>query len=107
MVEILDRKDVPVCCLCSHVSACEMEIDQVVLQRIDKVMKEIFGEKATQAIYDYVERHRSLKRDGIPEKLDVFMRDLEKLLGSGAAVVEKAVLDNLCLNQDSNILSRL
>lgn len=67
------------------------EIDEVVLGRADEVLEEIFGEMATQIIYDYVEQHNSLRRADIPERLDAFMEDLEKLLGSGAVVVKKAI----------------
>lgn len=76
----------------------EGKYDEVVLKCIDDVMKEIFGERAALIIYDYLEQCSSLKREDIPEKLDVLMQDLEKLLGSGAVVVKKAVVKKIMLN---------
>lgn len=87
-----------VSCVCSQVRACRIKSDEVALERIDEVMKEILGETATRIIYDCAEQHSSLKREDIPERLDVFLKYLEIILGSGAVVVENAVIRNLRSN---------
>jgi len=55
---------------------------------VDKVLKETLGEPATSFIYDYLEEEHSLKREDIPNELDIFAKGLEKYLSdSGASVV--------------------
>lgn len=62
---------------------------------IDRVLTQIFGEKATRSIYRHLERNYSLKPDEIAEKIDVFARGLEDFLSSGAYVVERRILEDL------------
>lgn len=47
---------------------------------------------------DYLRHNHSLNREEIPERLEDFERGLEKILGSGAWVMERTVLNNLYLN---------
>jgi len=55
---------------------------------IDKVLTQIFGEPATLFIYKYLEEKHSLKREEIPNELEIFSEGLEKYLSdSGASVV--------------------
>lgn len=62
---------------------------------VDRVLKGVFGEEATRLIYRYLESNHSLKRDEIPEKIDVFSKGLEEFLSSGAHVVEQKILDDI------------
>lgn len=67
----------------------------LLLESIDEGLKEIFGEMATEIIYNYLKDKYSLKREEISEKLEVLMEGLEAFLSSSAArVVEKNVLKN-------------
>jgi hypothetical protein len=55
---------------------------------VDKVLKQIIGEPATLFIYKYLEEEHSLKREDIPNELELFEKGLEKYLsGSGASAV--------------------
>ncbi len=60
---------------------------------VDKVLKQIFGETATVAIYKYLEEKYSLKREDIPSKPEVFAEGLEAYLNSGASVVAGMILN--------------
>jgi len=62
---------------------------------VDRVLKGVFGEEATLLIYRYLEGNHSLKREEIPEKIDVFAKGLEEFLSSGAHVVEQKILDDI------------
>ena len=62
---------------------------------IDNVLRKIFGDEATLIIYTYIESNYSIRQDEIVEKIDVFVDALEKLLSSGAYVVEQKILENL------------
>ena len=69
----------------------------LLLDSIDKGFKEIFGEAATETIYDYLKNEHSLKREEIPEKLEAFIEGMEAFFNSSAArTVEKNVLKNFC-----------
>lgn len=55
---------------------------------VDKVLRQIFGEPATLFIYKHLEEKHSLKREDIPNELEVFTEGLEKYLSHfGASVV--------------------
>jgi hypothetical protein len=62
---------------------------------VDKVLRQVFGEEATNLIYGYMERNYSLRRDEIAEKIDVFARGLEEFLRSGAYVIERKILEDI------------
>jgi len=66
--------------------------NKLLLKVIDEEMKQIFGEAATLIIYNHLEKNYSLKREEIPEKLEIFTKSLEEFLSSGAQVVEKIIL---------------
>lgn len=69
-------------------------------QFIDRLLNQIFGQEAAQIIYSHLERNHSIRRHEIAQKLDSFNGALEKYLGSGAFVIEKAILENLYENRD-------
>lgn len=71
------------------------KFDKILLDLVDRGIREVFGEPAVQFIYDYLEKSSSLRRDDIPKKPEVFVEGLEEMLGSGAKVIEKLILNNL------------
>jgi hypothetical protein len=62
---------------------------------IDETMKQVFREKSAQVISNYIGNNCHLKQEEIVEKSDAFSAGLERLLGSGAAVIEILILKNL------------
>jgi len=62
---------------------------------IDKVLRKIFGDEATLLIYKYLENNYSVRQDEIVEKIDAFAEGLEKLLSSGAYVIENKILEDV------------
>lgn len=65
---------------------------------INKVLNQVFGEKATNLIYMHLEKKYSLKPHEISEKIDLFTKGLEEFLTSGAYVVERKILDDIYSN---------
>jgi len=65
------------------------------LKIIDEELKHIFREAVTSVIYNHLERNHSLKREEISEKLEVFIREFEEFLGSGAQVAQKITMQKL------------
>jgi len=57
--------------------------------------KEKFDKLLLKIIDEELKHNHSLKREEIPEKLEVFIRGLEEFLGSGAQVIQKITLQKL------------
>jgi len=65
------------------------------LEAIDESLNQVLGEAATQTIYFHLQRKFRLKREDIPENLEVFGFALEGIFGIGALVIEKTIMENL------------
>ena len=75
----------------------EMErFEDLLLQATDKTLNQMFREEGVRIIYDFLERESQLTREDISRKTEAFSAGLRKLLGSGAPVIEKLILKNLC-----------
>jgi len=70
------------------------EVGEVLLQAVDDGLS-VPGEIVRAAIYERIERSYQLKREEIPEKLEIFHQALQDLLGGGAKVMEKLIAKNL------------
>jgi biotin-(acetyl-CoA carboxylase) ligase len=79
----------------------ESEVDKkdklnlLLLNAVDETLKRVFKKPGAEAIYKYIENDCHLKREEIAEKTNVFCAGLERMLGSGALVIEKLILKNL------------
>lgn len=62
---------------------------------VDRVLTQVFGEEATQLIYQYLENKYSVGQDEIAEKIDVFAQGLDEFLDSGARVIEQKILKDI------------
>ena len=70
---------------------------QLLSKAVDDTMRQVLGESASKLIYRLVERHVSLKREEVGEKIEVFYAYLEKLLGSERAqILQNTSLKRLC-----------
>jgi hypothetical protein len=69
--------------------------DYVIDYVLENSLKEVFGETSTSLIYDYIENDIHLKREDIPENLEIFFSSLEKMYGFGARILKKIVLKKL------------
>jgi hypothetical protein len=71
------------------------ELNNVLLEAIDETLKEVFKEIGANVIYNFLENSYHLNSEEIAEKSEIFANGLDSLLGSGASVVEKLILENL------------
>lgn len=74
--------------------ASSVELEETLLQAVDEALL-VPREIVRTAIYERIERSYQVKREEIPEKLETFHKALERLLGSGAKVMEKLIAKNL------------
>lgn len=72
----------------------KLEVNDLLLSAIDETMRQIFNETGTKVIYDYLMNNHHLKLEEFAEKPEVFSAGLERLIGSGAKVIEILVLKN-------------
>lgn len=85
----------------ASVRKAESEVDKteklnlLLLNAVDETLKRVFKKPGAEAIYEYIENECHLKREEIGEKTNVFCAGLERMLGSGAVMIEKLILKNL------------
>lgn len=70
-------------------------LDDLLINVVDETLRQVFREEGSKVIYDYLENKCHLKLEEIAEKTKVFSAGLERLLGSGAPVIERLILKNL------------
>jgi hypothetical protein len=70
-------------------------LDDLLPSVVDETLKHVFKEAGTNVIYSFIENKCHLKLEEITEKTEVFSAGLERLLSSGAPVIEKLILKNL------------
>lgn len=63
-------------------------LDDLLVNVVDEMLKQVFKEKGTKAIYDYLESKCRLRREEIAEKPKVFSVGLEGLLDTGDREVD-------------------
>ena len=73
----------------------------ILLQSVDDALL-LPGEIVRAAIYDRVERSYQLRREEIPEKLELFDKALRDLLAAGGEVLERLIAKNLYRRLDLN-----
>ncbi|MBS7627087.1 hypothetical protein KEJ51_08685, partial [Candidatus Bathyarchaeota archaeon] len=56
----------------------------------------VLGEIVRQALYSHIERRYQVKREEIPDRLDVLHDTLEVVFGSGTQVIERLIAKTLC-----------
>jgi len=65
--------------------------NEVLLEAVDEGLL-ILGESGRKAIYFHLQNSHSLKREDIPEKLEIFMNGLRKIFGLGAQAIERSIV---------------
>lgn len=72
------------------------EFDTAFLDVIDNCLRQVFGEKTSQAILLHFERNKGLKREEIPCRIEEFNSGLAELMERGAPVLERMFIKFLC-----------
>lgn len=69
--------------------------DDLLLETIDEVLKEVFGDESAKIILQHVKKSGSLKWEENPKSAEVFVDALRKILGAGSVPVENLILKSL------------
>jgi len=59
----------------------EREFDRLLIESVDESLAGLLGDVVRKAVYDALEKHFSITRNQIPERLDDFSLGLEKSFG--------------------------
>jgi len=73
------------------------------LSAIERIAKGIFGQEAAEVVFSYMDYFHGLKFDEISTRIELFDKALEDLLGSGASVVKRMILRDICSRLNANM----
>lgn len=65
--------------------------EKLLLEAVDKGLSSL-GDSAAQAIYFYLEKTFSIKKQDIPNKIEDFSQAMKNILGVGARIVEIQII---------------
>ncbi|MCJ7632511.1 hypothetical protein MUP77_08995 [Candidatus Bathyarchaeota archaeon] len=71
------------------------QIRQALIEAVDHGLLTL-GESGREAVYFHLRNLASVKREDIPENLEVFQRGLERIFGAGSKMIETAIVRSLC-----------
>jgi hypothetical protein len=72
----------------------KMDFDRLLLEAIDEGLSTL-GESSKQAIYFHLEKGFNIRKEEIPDEIEVFARAVEKIFGFGANFLEILIMKRL------------
>jgi hypothetical protein len=70
-------------------------LDSLLSDCIDQVLSDLIGNKAKEALYDYMERNYALSREGIPRDFGKFFALTEEICGSASKTIARCIMRRL------------
>jgi hypothetical protein len=70
------------------------EFNRLLLEAVDEGLS-MLGESSKQAIYFHLEKRFDIKKQEIPNKIEVFANAIEKIFGLGASFLEILIMKRL------------
>jgi hypothetical protein len=70
------------------------DFNEILLEAVDYSLL-VLGEIVRVAIYERIERSHGVRHDEIPEKLKIFDKGLQQLLGASSKVMERLIAKRL------------
>ena len=71
----------------------ELAFDRLLIESVDETLAAVLGEIIREAVYDALKNRFNITMDQVPEKLDDFSLDLEKLMGKvPSRTLRKAII---------------
>jgi hypothetical protein len=72
----------------------ENDFERLLLQAVDQALISL-GESSKQAIYFYLDKNFSIRKQDIPYKIEPFKAALEEVFGEGASFLEVLIMKRL------------
>jgi hypothetical protein len=70
-------------------------VDTLLAESIDEVLQDLIGNKAKEAVFDYLERNYSLAREDIPSNVGRFLLVSEETFGKGTKAISRCIAKRL------------
>lgn len=78
-------------------STYKRDFTKLLLEAVDETLSSL-GDSSKRAIYFYLERNFSIKKQDIPDRIEEFTEAIEKLFGNGAKILEIQIMKHLYEN---------
>ena len=75
-------------------SQCSHHFKRLLLDAVDAALSS-FGDSSKQAIYFYLEKNFTVKKQEIPNKVEEFANAIEEMFGYGAKILEIEIMKQL------------
>jgi len=75
-------------------SSYKRDFTKLLLEAVDETLSSL-GSSSKRAIYFYLERNFSIKKQEIPNRIEEFTDAIEKLFGNGAKILEIQIMKHL------------
>jgi hypothetical protein len=70
-------------------------LEDLLVESVDEVLRDLLGTKVREAIYDYLERNYKIARDLVPRNLVTFFTVLDEICGKSSRIIGKAIASRL------------
>ena len=78
-------------------SSYKRDFMKLLLEAVDETLSSL-GNSSKRAVYFYLERNFSIKKQDIPNRIEEFTDAIEKLFGNGAKILEIQIMKHLYEN---------
>ena len=75
-------------------SQCSCDFEGLLLEAVDAALS-LLGDSSKQAIYFYLEKNFTVKKQDIPNKIEEFTNAIEEIFGHGAKILEIKIMKHL------------
>jgi hypothetical protein len=75
-------------------SQCSHDFKELLLEAVDAALSSL-GDSSKQAIYFYLEKNFTVKKQDIPNKVKEFANAIEEMFGYGAKILEVEIMKHL------------
>ena len=75
-------------------SPCSHDFKELLLEAVDTALSSL-GNSSKQAIYFYLEKNFTVKKQDIPNKIEEFITAIEEIFGHGAKILEIEIMKHL------------
>jgi hypothetical protein len=78
-------------------AAPRRRFDAVLSEAIDEGLKAVLGETGKEVVYYNLKSIYGLERESVSKNPEILLESLYRLFGAGAEVIERVILEKLCL----------
>jgi hypothetical protein len=78
-------------------AASRRRLNAVLSEAIDEGLKAVLGETGREVVYYNIKSVYGLERESVSKNPELLIESLYRLFGGGAEVIERVILEKLCL----------